>query len=160
MTANPFLKSDKAEDFRLSLGRLWSYFTATDGNTVKASVTATTANSAFKIFLESGSGADSGAEATVDANNGFGTLDVDAAPAVIGFIGVVGDALQVYGLPIFTKISGDMTAFVHTLCGASSTGVTATNKNIAFTTSFTTMNLLAADTTVQKWAGEVFYQKS
>ena len=155
MTATPHNASEVAERFRLSLGRLWSYFTIT-GNTTDASSAATTANPAFKIFIEEGS--DSGDPTTVDSAASLATLDDDSDPAIVGFIGVVGDALEVYGLPMLTKISGDLTAATPTLAGASSTGV-STNKNICFTESMAGVDI-DANTNVQKFTIEVFYRKA
>lgn len=155
MTVTPYNKSSDAEAFRLGLGRLWSYFTIT-GNTTDASSAATTANPAFKIFIEEGS--DSGTAATVDSGANMTTLDDDADPAVVGFIGVVGDCLELYGLPVTVKMSGDLTAATPTLCGASSTGITA-SANIAYSQSMAGVDI-DANTNVQKFSQEVFYRKA
>jgi hypothetical protein len=157
MSVTPHLSSASAEQFRLQLGRLWSYFTLTNGNTVDASVVATSVNPAFKIFTEAGT--DSGAPDTVDSGNGFTTLDTDADPAIVGFLGMVGDALEFYGPgPQFYEHSGDITAVTWTLEGTGTTGITA-SKNLAFTGSFAGVDLDAANTNVHKFSLEVFYRK-
>jgi hypothetical protein len=73
MSVTPHNKSDEAEAFRLRLGRVWSYFEIT-GNTTDASSSATTANPAFRIFIEEGT--DSGTPATVDSGSNMTALDV------------------------------------------------------------------------------------
>ncbi len=149
----PYLASSDAEGFRLKLGRLFSYFTIT-GNTTDASSAATTANPAFKIFIEEGT--DSGTAATVDSGANMTTLDDDADPAVVGFIGVVGDAAEVYSI-VTEKISGDLTDATFTLCGASSTGVSV-SKNICYSQSMAGVDI-DANTNVQKFNQHVYYRK-
>ena len=148
------MASDKQESFRLGLGRVWSYFTIT-GNTTDASSAATTVNPAFKIFIEEG--ADSGTPATVDADANMTTLDDDADPAVVGFIACVYDCLELYCLPVTVKISGDLTTATPTLCGASSTGISA-SKNICYSQSMAGFDI-DANTNVQKFTQELFYRK-
>lgn len=158
MSRTPFLASSDAESFSLKLGILWSKFVVT-GNATDTAVTATTVNPAFKIFLEAKATGDSGAEATVDSGATFGTLDVDADPAVIGFIGTVGDAAEVYTIePHIIAVASGMTAAVHTLCGVSSSGVTL-SKNIAFTESCTGMDLVDAAPESATFSLTVFYRK-
>jgi hypothetical protein len=154
MSATPHLSSSDAEMFRLGLGRVWSYFTIT-GNTTDASSAATTANPCFKIFLEEGT--DSGTAATVDSGANMTTLDDDANPAVVGFIAVVGDAQELYGLPVTVILSGDGTAFTPTLCGASTSGVSA-SYNVCYSQSMAGVDI-DANTNVQKFTQEVFYLK-
>ncbi len=82
----------------------------------------------------------------VDADVGFGTLDNDAAPAVIAMLLTVGNAAEVIEVSVPTSsivnvsLTGAMTAGVPTLCGTSATGVTP-SKNIAFTLSCTSLDI-------------------
>lgn len=156
MTVTPHNSSESAERFRLSLGRLWSYFTIT-GNTSDASSAATTCNPAFKIFIEEGS--DSGSDSSFDSGATFSpSLDDDADPAIVGFLGMVGDALEVYCVQTQEVFANsDLTYGTAVLCGASSTGVTL-SKNIAYTLSMAGVDI-DADTHVQRFTQEVFYRK-
>jgi hypothetical protein len=149
----PHLASDEAESFRLSLGYVYSLLTIT-GNTTDASSAASSVNPAVRIFLEEGT--DSGTPNSVDSGNGFGTLDDDADPAVIGLLAMVGDAAELYECRV-TKRSGDLTAATQTFCGASSTGVTA-SYNLAVTSSLAGVDI-DANTNVQKLGCEFFYRR-
>jgi hypothetical protein len=153
MSYTPHLASSSAENFRLKLGRLWSLFTIT-GNTTDASSSAVTVNPSYKIFIEEGS--DSGTASTVDSGANMTTLDDDADPAIVGFIGVVGDAAEFYTV-VTNKISGDLTAATFTKCGASSSGVTASS-NLAYSQSMAGVDI-DANTNVQVFTQECFYRK-
>ena len=153
MQRTPYLASSDAESFSLKLGVLWSYFTIT-GNTTDALSAATTANPAFKIFIEEG--VDSGAPDTVDAGNTLATLDDDANPAIVGFIGVVGDAAEMYCVETGI-LSGDGTAFTPTKAGVSLSGVTLL-KNLAYTQSMAGVDI-DANTNVQTFTQKLFYRK-
>lgn len=154
MTVTPHNKSDQAEAFRLGLGRVWSYFTIT-GNTTDANSAATSVNPAFRIFIEEGT--DGGTPATVDSGANMTTLDDDADPAVVGFIATVGDAEELYTI-VTQKISGDLTAATFTLCGTSSSGISAL-KNICYSQSMAGVDI-DANTNVQRFTQELFYRKA
>lgn len=153
MSAAPYLKHEGGESFRLKLGRVYSLLTIT-GNTTDASSAATSANPMVKIFLEEGS--DSGDPATIDSGNGFGTLDDDADPAVIGLLCMAGDAVEHYET-VVRKFSGDLTAATITKCGASSTGIT-TNSNVSVTASLAGVDI-DANTNVQVMGCEFFFRR-
>lgn len=154
MSATPFLASADGESFRLKLGYVFSLLTIT-GNTTDASSSATSKNPMVKIFLEEGS--DSGDPDTVDAQASLGTLDDDADPAVIGLIVTCGDAAEFYASKT-EKVSGDLTAATPTKKGSSSTGVTATLKNLAVSVSLAGVDI-DLNTNVQVLTQEFWYRK-
>jgi hypothetical protein len=153
--ATPFLASSDAENFRLKLGQLWSKFTFT-GHASAASASARSVNPAFKVFTEDA--IDDGAEASVDSGATFGTLDTAADPAVVGFIGLVGDAAEVYTIESHLVIAGSASAAPYTLCGVSSSGVTL-SKNLALTASLTGLDMVDAGAEAQTLTLHAYYRK-
>jgi hypothetical protein len=154
MSSTPFLKSSDGESFALKLGYVYSLVTIT-GNTTDTSSSVSSKNPMVRVFLEEG--IDAGTPASVDSGNGFGTLDDDADPAVIGVLVMCGDAAELYEART-TKKSGDLTAATPTPCGASSTGVTASG-NLAVTYSLAGVDI-DLNTNVQVLGLEYFYRKA
>lgn len=154
MSLTPHLASVEAESYRLKLGWVYSLVTIT-GNTTDASSSVTSDNPCVRVFLEEG--IDAGTPNSVDSGNGFGTLDDDADPAVIGILAMVADA-EAFRESITRKISGDLTGATPTKCGASSSGVTVL-KNLAVTVSLAGVDI-DANTNVQVLAQEFFYRKA
>jgi hypothetical protein len=151
--STPFNKAPKLENFRLKLGKIESLISITGSLTDNLAV-AISSNPGVKCYLEEGTPNGTTAD-TDDSQNSFGTLDDDAAPAVVGVLGFCGDAAEFYsGSMILNSVGlgGTVgTVSVATKKGSSSSGVTSTAKNIAVTFSLTGTDIDSAAATDTFW---------
>lgn len=135
----PFVKSEQLEDYRLKLG--WVYTLVTlNGHTTAANITATSSNPGVKVFVE----AASVPTPTEDTQTNFVSIDSNAAPAVVGILTLCYDAATFLNAQASVVSSASMTAGVVTKAGSSTSGVTSTLKNLAFTVSCTALDLDAS----------------